>query len=185
MAANIFTLPPGVPFLKAVARAILNGDLPAVNGTAPDLIKLPNITLLLPTRRASRAAREAFLSVADASAIIMPRIRPISEGDDDRSLISSLSGDGLSGFAALDQPPAIDPLDRTLVLMQLISHWRATMAQSDADRSSGSTPSQAARLAAELGKLMDDIERENVSLSGIRIWFRKPMPSIGRRPSIS
>ncbi|MFA7307505.1 MAG: double-strand break repair protein AddB [Hyphomicrobium sp.] len=168
MAANIFTLPPGVPFLKAVARAILNGDLPAANGTAPDLIKLPNITLLLPTRRASRAAREAFLSVADASAIIMPRIRPISEGDDDRSLISSLSGDGLSGFAALDQPPAIDPLDRTLVLMQLISHWRATTAQSDADRSSGSTPSQAARLAAELGKLMDDIERENVSLSGIQ-----------------
>jgi ATP-dependent helicase/nuclease subunit B len=168
MAANVFTLPPGVPFLKALARAILNGDLPAPGGAAPDFLKLPNITLLLPTRRATRAAREAFLSAANAPAIIMPRIRPISEGEDDLSLISSLAGDGLSSIAALEQPPAIDPLDRTLVLMQLVSHWRETMAQSESDRSSGSTPAQAARLAAELGKLMDDIERENVSLSGIK-----------------
>ena len=168
MAANIFTLPPGVPFLKALARAILNGDLPAPGGAAPDLLKLTNITLLLPTRRATRAAREAFLSVASAPAIIMPRIRPISEGEDDLSLISSLASDGISGVAALEQPPAIDPLDRTLVLMQLVSRWRTTMAQSESDRSSGSTPAQAAQLATELGKLMDDIERENVSLSGIK-----------------
>ena len=83
MAANIFTLPAGVPFLKALARAILAGDLPAPGGNAPDLLKLPNITLLLPTRRATRAARDAFLSVANTPAIIMPRIRPISEGEDD------------------------------------------------------------------------------------------------------
>jgi ATP-dependent helicase/nuclease subunit B len=167
MAANIFTLPPGVPFLKALARAILNGDLPAPGGPAPDVLKLTNITLLLPTRRATRAAREAFLSVASAPAIIMPRIRPISEGEDDLSLISSLASDGISGVAALEQPPAIDPLDRTLVLMQLVGRWRTTMAQSESDRSSGSTPAQAAQLATELGKLMDDIERENVSLSGL------------------
>ena len=97
----------------------------------------------------------------------MPRIRPISEGEDDLSLISSLVSDGISGVAALEQPPAIDPLDRTLVLMQLVSRWRTTMAQSESDRSSGSTPAQAAQLATELGKLMDDIERENVSLSGL------------------
>ena len=168
MAANIFTLPAGAPFLKALARAILAGDLPAPGGNAPDLLKLPNITLLLPTRRATRAARDAFLSVANTPAIIMPRIRPISEGEDDLSLISSLASDGLSGIAALEQPPAIDPLDRTLVLMQLVGRWRTTMAKSESDRSSGSTPAQAARLAAELGKLMDDIERENVSLSGIK-----------------
>jgi ATP-dependent helicase/nuclease subunit B len=168
MAANIFTLPPGVPFLKALARAILNGDLPAPGGTAPDLLSLPKITLLLPTRRAARAARDAFLSVASAPAMIMPPIRPISEGNDDLSLISSLASDGLSGAIALDQPPAIDPLDRTLVLMQLVSRWHETMAQSDSDSRSGSTPAQSARLASELSKLMDDIERENVSLYGIK-----------------
>jgi ATP-dependent helicase/nuclease subunit B len=168
MAANVFTLPPGVPFLKAIARAILNGDLPAPGGRAPDLLKLPNMTLLLPTLRATRAARDAFLSVASTSAVIMPRIRPISEGEDDLSLISTLASDALTGAAALDQPPAIDALDRMLVLMHLVGRWRTTMAQSDPDGGSGATPAQAARLAAELGKLMDDIERENVSLSGIK-----------------
>lgn len=168
MAPNIFTLPTGTPFLHALARAILNGDLPVPGGRAPDPLLLPNITLLLPTRRAARAAREAFLSVANSPAIIMPRIRPISEGEDDLSLISSLAADGFTGADALEQPPAIDALDRTLVLMQLVSRWREGMAQSESDRSSGSTPAQAAQLAAELGKLMDDIERENVSLSGIQ-----------------
>lgn len=168
MAANIFTLPTGTPFLQALARAILNADLPAPGGRAPDPLSLPNITLLLPTRRAARAAREAFLSVAKSPAIIMPRIRPISESEDDLSLISSLATEGFTGAAALEQPPAIDSLDRTLVLMQLVRRWREGMPQPDSDRSSGSTPAQAAQLANELGKLMDDIERENVSLSGIQ-----------------
>lgn len=167
MSANIFTLPPGAPFLKTLARAILAGDLPAAGGAAPDRLQLPKMTLLLPTRRAARAAREAFLSVADAPAMIMPLIRPISEGNDDLSLMSSLQSEGLSGAGALDQPPAVDAIDRTLILMQLVGRWRQAMAKSQSDLSSGATPAQAARLAAELGKLMDDIERENVSLSGI------------------
>ena len=116
MAANIFTLPPGVPFLKALARAILEGNLPSLGGVAPDHLSLPKITLLLPTRRAARAARDAFLSVAETPAIIMPRIRPISEGEDDLSLIASLANGAASGIDALEQPPAIDPLNRILVL---------------------------------------------------------------------
>lgn len=168
MTAHIFTLPPGVPFLKALARAILEGNLPAPGGGAPDHLSLPNITLLLPTRRAARAAREAFLSVANKPAIIMPRIRPISEGEDDLSLIASLANGEASGIDALEQPPAIDPLDRILVLMQLIGRWRETMVKSETDRSSGATPAQAAQLANELAKLMDDIERENSSLANIK-----------------
>ncbi len=170
MPANVFTLPLGVPFLEALARAILKGDLPAPGGPAPDILSLPNMTLLLPTRRAARATREAFLAAAGTRAVIMPRIRPISQGEDDLSLIANLAEGDLSGAAALEQPPSIDALDRTLVLMQLVARWRQTMAKSDTDseRTSGSTPAQAAQLAAELAKLMDDIERENASLSGIK-----------------
>jgi ATP-dependent helicase/nuclease subunit B len=171
MGANVFTLPLGVPFLEALARAILNGDLPAPGGRAPDILSLPKITLLLPTRRAARVAREAFLAVAKTRALIMPRIQPISEGEGDLSLISSLAEFGPSGAEALEQAPAINPLDRMLVLMQLVAKWRETMAEvaSPSERTAlGSTPAQAAQLAAELAKLMDDIERENVSLSGIQ-----------------
>ena len=76
----------------------------------------------------------------------------------------------VTGIAALEAPPAISPLDRTLMLMQLVAYWRRTMAKSASatERTSGSTPAQAAQLAAELAKLMDDIERENVSLAGIK-----------------
>jgi ATP-dependent helicase/nuclease subunit B len=171
MAPHIFTLPLGVPFLEALARAILNGDLPKPGGGAPDSLSLPKITLLLPTRRAARAAREAFLAVAGKRALILPRIQPISEGDGDVSLISNLVEFGASGIEALEQTPAINSLDRMLVLMQLVAHWRNTMAEGDTARAKtalGSTPAQAAQLANELAKLMDDIEREDVSLSNIQ-----------------
>lgn len=169
MAPNIFTLPVGTPFLAALARAILNGDLPRPGGKAPDILSLPKITLLLPTRRAARAARDAFLSVASTRALIMPRILPISEGDGDVSLISNLVEFGPSGIDALEQKPAINTLDRILILMQLVGRWRQTMAEAATGKTAlGSTPAQAAQLATELAKLMDDIERENVSLSGIQ-----------------
>jgi ATP-dependent helicase/nuclease subunit B len=166
MAANVFAVPLGVPFLEALACAILKGDLPAAGGQAPDILSLPNISLLLPTRRAARAAREAFLAVAGTRAIIMPRIRPISEGEEDLSLLASIAETGVSGVAALEAPPAVSPLDRVLTLMQLVGAWRQRMAASD--EASASTPAQAAQLAAELAKLMDDVERENVSLAGIK-----------------
>jgi ATP-dependent helicase/nuclease subunit B len=172
MAPNVFSLPLGVPFLEALARAILNGDLPAPGGKVPDTLLLPKITLLLPTRRAARVARDAFLSVAKTRALIMPRIQPISEGEGDLSLISSVAELGPSAIEALEQPPAIAPLDRTLVLMQLVARWRQTLAEavSPSERTAlGSTPAQAAQLAAELAKLMDDIERENVSLANIQL----------------
>ena len=186
MASNIFTVPLGVPFLEALARAILRGDLPIQGGKHPDVLSLPNISLLLPTRRAARAAREAFLAVSGARAIVMPRIRPISEGEGDLSLLASLAETSVTGIAALEAPPEISPLDRTLMLMQLVAYWRRTMAKSASatERTSGSTPAQAAQLAAELAKLMDDIERENVSLAGIKDLVPRLTRSIGRRPSI-
>jgi ATP-dependent helicase/nuclease subunit B len=171
MTPNVFTLPLGAPFLESLARAILKGDLPHPGGKAPDILTLPKITLLLPTRRAARAAREAFLSVAKTRALIMPRIQPISQGDEEGSLISELVESGASAIDGLEQKPAINALDRTLVLMQLVAHWRKSMAETapaSEQTGLGSTPAQAAQLAAELAKLMDDIERENVSLSGIQ-----------------
>ncbi len=166
MSGNVFTVPPGAPFLSAIAAAILRGDLPSPNGRAPEPLDLPDITLLLPTRRAARAAQEAFLAQSGHNALLMPRIRPISESEEDTSLIAALAA-GDTG--ALDLPGAVTPMTRTLVLMQLISRWRAQMAGSSADPEyeHETTPAQAANLAVELAKLMDDVERENVSLAGL------------------
>lgn len=165
MKPNIFTIPAGSPFLLSLARAILAGALPAPGAVKPAPHVLPNITLLLPTRRAARAAREAFLAASGQIAIVMPRIRPISEGDDDLAQLISLSELGPAGADALELPPAISTRYRILVLMQLVERWSAATASSEGV--ARSTPAQAAHLAVELAKLMDDVERENVSLAEI------------------
>jgi ATP-dependent helicase/nuclease subunit B len=168
-AENVYTIPVGVPFLEALARGILNGDIPATASGAPSPLTLPKITLYLPTRRAARVAREAFLAAAGTRALILPRIRPISEGDEDASLMSQLLDQGPSGIEALERPAAINPVDRIIVLMQLVARWRQAMFQpGKADGPTlGSAPAQSGQLAIELAQLMDDLERENISLSRI------------------
>lgn len=169
MSARLYTVPPGEPFLLALARALLNGDLPSPGSAKPDPLTLPDITLLLPTRRAARAAQDAFLAASGAKALLMPRIRPISEGEDDLTLLTNLAAPAALGSDALELPPPMPPMERTLTLMQLVLKWRDAMAASATgdDAQSTNTPAQAAGLATELANLMDEIERENVAFERI------------------
>ena len=169
MKPNIYTVPPGEGFLSSLAHALINGDLPGAGGPKPDMLNLQDVTLLLPTRRAARASQDAFLIASGARALLMPRIRPISEGDEDLTLLSGLVGLTTLGTGTLDLPPAVSPLERTLTLMQLVQRWREVKARTDPDEAgaASNTPAQAAALAAELAALMDLVETENVSLSGL------------------
>lgn len=166
MTARIYTVPPGEPFLPALARAILRGDLPSPSGRAPEPLSLPDITLLLPTRRATRAAQDAFLAASGARALLMPRIRPISEGDDDLTLLTNLVAPAALGADAIEMPVPTSPLERTLKLMTLIQRWREALSDSE-DAHANSTPAQAAGLALELASLMDEVERENIAFEKI------------------
>jgi ATP-dependent helicase/nuclease subunit B len=170
MSPRIYTVPPGQPFLASLARAVLHGDLPSAGGARPDLLSLAGLTLLLPTPRAARAAPDAFLAAAGTRALLMPRIRPISLGDEELTLLAGLAGLTSSGSDGLDLPPAVTPLERTLALMELVLKWRSTMASAAPDEHSaaGNTPAQAAALAGELARLMDLLETENVSLARIK-----------------
>src|SRR5205085_9807496 len=76
-AHRIYTVPPGRPFLTALAEALMTGDLPVPGGARPGPMRLADTTLLLPTRRATRALQEAFLQAAGGTALLLPRIRPI------------------------------------------------------------------------------------------------------------
>jgi len=166
MTKRIYTIPPGAAFLPALARAILNGDLPSPGGAKPDPLSLPDITLLLPTRRAARAMQDAFLTASGARALLMPRTRPISEGEDDLTLLTNLAGSAALGAGILDLPQPVPPLERTLTLTQLVQRWRETVSKTT-DQQITNTPAQAASLAAELANLMDEIERENVAFEKI------------------
>jgi ATP-dependent helicase/nuclease subunit B len=169
-------VPAGRPFLDALAEAVLRGDLPTPGGPAPDLLHLPRYTLLLPTRRAARALQEAFLRASGGKAMLLPRIRPIAEGQEDLSLLEAGSGLELAIGADEGALPVIPELERRLVLTRLVMAWseaqrqRSSGPDGDLDVVAGSnarTPAQAAKLGADLARLIDAVETENVDFSGL------------------
>lgn len=165
---KVFTVPTGTPFLPALVGALLNGDLPHPGGKAPDPIDLSAYTILLPTRRAERALAEAFLSVTGKPALLLPRIRAIAGPDEDRLLLDAAAVD-VGSADALDLPPAIDEIERLLLLTRLVQQWSAAIPEEDGSLSGAgaSTPAQAAAMARELAGLMDMVEREGRTLEGI------------------
>ncbi len=130
---------------------------------------------MMPTRRAARTLQEEFLAVAGAEAMILPAIRPIAEGQEDLGLLAMASASTGVSAAALSIPPAISPLERTLLLTRLVLAWSMAMRGAgepeDAERPvlgvGAATPAQAARLATELARLIDAVKTENVSLADL------------------
>jgi ATP-dependent helicase/nuclease subunit B len=165
--SKIFTVPPGRPFLDVLARAILAGDLPTAGGPAPDPLSLPSFTILMPTRRATRALADAFLKMSGGRALLLPRVVPISEGDDDAGLLAGLAGIGGLDAAAADIPPAVDALDRRLVLARLVLQWSAVArraAGDDTPVAGARTTAEAIAMATDLAALIDMAETEGADL---------------------
>jgi ATP-dependent helicase/nuclease subunit B len=155
--------------LPALARAILDGRLPQANGTRPSLLALPAITILLPTRRSARALQDAFLAAAGTRSLLLPRIRPIAEGDEPASLIAGLASIDMHAGDHGDIPSAISSIERRLVMTELVLRWSEAMRRGGDPHApfaaaGASTPAQASALARELGALMDAVETENVRL---------------------
>lgn len=177
-AGRVFSVPPGRPFLDALAAAMLAGELgPAA--VAGDPLALADVTLLLPTRRATRAFQEAMLKHSGKRAVLLPRIRAIGDGDEDLTLLSDFAGLMTHGASDADLAPPVSPLERRLVLTKLVLEWSASMRAPLATEldptgelalftgAGKSTPAQAAHLADELGRLMDMVETEGASLDGL------------------
>jgi ATP-dependent helicase/nuclease subunit B len=169
-ARRLYTIPPSAPFLTTLARAILDGALPSPGGPKPDPLTLPLITLYLPTRRAARALRETFLAEAKGEALLLPRIRALGDSDEEAAIIFGAE-DGQDDDGVICAP-AIGALSRRLALMRLVlalGHGvarGATEAEIDSVRFVHS-PSQASHLAADLARLMDFVESEEIELANL------------------
>lgn len=145
---SVYTIPPAVSFVNALAVGLL-----ARAGGDP--LALARMTVLLPTRRACRAMQEAFLRVGDGRALLLPRLIPLGDVDAEELVLIEEAAAAL-GPAEAELPPAIAPLTRRLLLSQLIRKW---------GEARGTPPSedQAVRLAAELARLLDQVETEGLS----------------------
>lgn len=142
--ACVFTIPAGLSFVDVLAKGILDeaGD---------DPLSLARIQVLLPTRRACRSLREAFLKLSEGKPLLLPRMNPIGDVEEDDL---SLTLAGLEEELSL--PPAIPPLRRQFLLARLI----ASMDQ-------GRGIQQDMALAAALGRLMDQVYTEDLDLKDL------------------
>ncbi len=131
---GLFTIPAGIPFLDALAGGLLDDGADA--------------TVLLPNRRACRALGEAMLRASPGRALLLPAIAPIG----DIGLDEGFEAEDLSADAPLDLPPAIPPLRRQLLLAELIR----------AREGDGEDSARIAGLAAELARLLDQVETEGI-----------------------
>jgi ATP-dependent helicase/nuclease subunit B len=157
---RVFNIPASAPFLKVLIDALLDGKL--VPGFAPreDPVALASATIYLPTRRACRAARDAFLE-ALGDAAILPRIVPIGDVDEDE-IVFSQAATGASASKALELPEALSPLDRRLLLAQLIAVW-AQKARTEGNAPLvANTPAAMLELADALARLIDDMTTRRV-----------------------
>jgi ATP-dependent helicase/nuclease subunit B len=155
-AARLFTIPPGVSFVDALAAGLLAE-------TGGDPLALARYTILLPTRRARRALDDAFLRRSDGRPLLLPRTLPLGDLDPDDVALAGADESATieQGPALADLPPAIPALRRQLLLTQAIQ---------TAGRSSGAPMSvdQATRLAAELARLLDQVQTEQLSFDRLR-----------------
>ena len=136
---RLYTIAPDRPFLATLAR----GLVALADG---DPLRLARMTVLLPTRRAARSLREAFLRLtgegSDPGApLLLPRMRPVGDLDADEFEFAD--------DETLAVPPAIPELRRRLLLTRLVLDWSA----GDTDQTL--LPGQAAALAGALARLLD------------------------------
>lgn len=144
MPGRVFTIPPTAPFADTLARGLI-----AQLGTGP--LALADATIYLPTRRAQRTFGDAFARVLGGAALL-PRFKALGDAEEDEFLFDA---------EALDLPPAIAPMRRTLLLAALVQRWHAA---------SGDDPmgfAQAAALADGLGSVMDEIETQGARLADL------------------
>ncbi|MDW8370930.1 MAG: double-strand break repair protein AddB, partial [Geminicoccaceae bacterium] len=131
---TVATIAAGAPFLDVLAARLLD--------EGED--RLADTLLLLPSRRACLAAREAFLRVAEGRTLLLPRLLPIGEPDEAELL--------LDPELELELPPVLPPLRRRLLLTRLL------LARD------GTSHEQAIRMAGELEALLDELQNEGVAL---------------------
>ncbi len=149
--ARVANIPAGAPFVDALAAGIWQ----MVGKDDP--LALTGVTVLLPTRRAIRSLREAFLRLGGGAPLLLPRLLPLGELDEEALLLEESAAEG-----AVDLPPAIPGLRRQLLLAQLVRQLGAKSLTQAPDEA------QSARLAEALARLLDEMQTERADAAKLK-----------------
>jgi ATP-dependent helicase/nuclease subunit B len=134
----VYAIPPHRNFADALAAGLMARE-------GRDRMVLARGVILVPNNRAGRAIQDAFVRRADGG-LLLPRLVPIGDPELDERLGTLL--DPLDDAEPI--PPAVDPLQRQLILARLI------------EEQGGTAGGDALRLAAELARTLDQLHVEGV-----------------------
>jgi len=155
--SRVFTIPSDEPFLEVLAQAVLKG-FPGDAPRQPSPLDIARTTMLVPTRRAARELERIFFEVNGKRGLLLPRISPI--GDIDEELFESIEDPASLSDAAL--LPAVSPVGRDLILMDLIGEWASLNPQEKLAQEIVHSPRQMVTLAASLADFLDSMETEEI-----------------------
>ena len=161
MPSRVFNIPASAPFLPTLIDALRSGRLGF--RIADDPLAWTGATLYLPTRRACRLAREAFLDATKTDGAILPRIVAIGDIDEDEIAFAEAAAGELAADA-LALPPTLDGLERRLLLTELVTKWASAPELRGASGIPlvAQTPGAACALADDLARLVDDMTTRGV-----------------------
>ena len=150
---NVYTIPAELPFIETLATGL-------INQASENNSDLADFLILLPTRRAVRALCDSFLEISKGKPLILPRILPLGDLDEEEILITGWEETSLQieGERSHEIPDPISNLLRQLMLASRITALDKDNMGID----------QATLLAAELGNFLDQVQREQLDFSAIR-----------------
>lgn len=151
---RVCTIAAGAGFLHRLADEVLAGF--PVEGDGPPLSAW---TILLPTRRATRRFAEVLRAKSGAKALVLPRIRPIGDLDEDR-----LQDEGMSG----DLPPALPPAAQLLALNGLVAQWAKANTHIGFAQEIAASPVQRLGLAKSLNELVITLETQEIDFARLK-----------------
>jgi ATP-dependent helicase/nuclease subunit B len=185
MTPNVFTIPPGVPFLATFVNALLAGEIISGVSRATAPLDLARITIFVPTQRAGRALAVEFARAIQKPSALLPRIRPLGALEDqDEALLSLDAAEQFDESLA----PAVEEIDRRLTLAQLTLAWARALKHAIVAIDAAGAPvldrresllvspssANACALAKELGALIDEFIIEDVDPAAIDSLVDEP-----------
>lgn len=162
---RVYTIPPSANFLATLVDALVSGRLVPGPPLRDDPLALADATIFVPTRRAGRALATAIGEAAGGRATLLPSIRPLGDVEEDLLALSP------AGAALADLPPAVDPLERRVVMTRLVLGWARALSPDLRKLLPGeevlvpTSPADAARLADDLLALVDQVTTEETEWS--------------------
>ncbi len=149
---QVYSIPANAPFADTLARQLWHR-------AQQDPIRLSQGIVLVPHRRAARVVAEAFLRLGDGHAMLLPEIRAVGDVDEDEPFGESLTA--LDADMGDRSPPAISYLRRVLLLTRLVISYLEQ--NRDLTSEAEVTTDQAVRLAADLARLLDQMQTARIS----------------------